>query len=227
MPSANEIMSGLTSVISAVDTYSSRITESNPVNKILTSYDAFLGAVAQGKDGIRNYLPSEEIDSLTDNINKQLETCIKLERSPLKQAKMRFAAANLEASLKGFELPLEKNTAFDNLSYAGLEEKEVLEKAIPAVKEAIIKLNGEHVSRKEYAQAVINEALNNLPAELQKEREEKQKQDKGVNIVTEGKEQTQPTPPGYKPSISTSTRSSFAESVKKSRESEQQSGRSK
>ncbi|BBJ31523.1 hypothetical protein RAS_06320 [Rickettsia asiatica] len=73
MPNANEIMSGLTSVISAVDIYSSRIIESNPVNKILTSYDAFLGAVAQGKDGIRNYLPSEEINSLTDNINKPLE----------------------------------------------------------------------------------------------------------------------------------------------------------
>ncbi|QQV75097.1 hypothetical protein H6P87_00642 [Rickettsia tillamookensis] len=162
MPSANEIMSGLTSVISAVDTYSSRIAESNPVNKILTSYDAYLGAVAQGKEGIRNYLPSEGIDSLTNDINKQFEACVKLEGSPLKQAKMRFAAANLEASLKGFELPLEKNTAFDNLSYAGLEEKEVLEKAIPAVKEAIIKLNGETVSREKYAEAVINEALNNL-----------------------------------------------------------------
>lgn len=183
MPNANEMMSGLTSVISAVDTYSGRIAESNPVNKILTSYDAYLGAVAQGKDGIRNYLPSKEIDSLTNGINQQLETCIKLEVSSTKQAKMRFAAANLEASLKGFELPLEKNTAFDNLSYTGLEEQEILGKAIPAVKEAIIKLNGEHVSRKEYAQAVINEALNNLKKDPEISAESLKKYE---NFITQG-----------------------------------------
>ncbi len=183
MPNANEIMSGLTSVISAVDTYSSRITESNPINKILTSYDAYLGAVAQGKEGIRGYLSSEGIDSLTDQINKQLETCIKLEVSPTKQAKMRFAAANLEASLKGFELPLEKNTAFDNLSYTGLEEQEILGKAIPAVKEAIVKLNGEHVSREQYAQSIIKEALESLQKDSEVSVESLKKYE---NFITQG-----------------------------------------
>ncbi|BBJ31522.1 hypothetical protein RAS_06310 [Rickettsia asiatica] len=96
---------------------------------------------------------------------------------------MKFTAANLEASLKGFELPLEKNTAFDNLSYAGLEEKEVLEKAIPAVKEAIIKLNGEHVSREEYAQAVINETLNNLKKDPEISAESLKKYE---NFITQG-----------------------------------------
>ncbi|MFP3012781.1 MAG: hypothetical protein ACEY3D_07735 [Rickettsia sp.] len=183
MPNANEIMSGLTSVISAVDTYSSRITESNPINKILTSYDAYLGTVAQGKEGIRGYLSSEGIDSLTDQINKQLETCIKLEVSPTKQAKMRFAAANLEASLKGFELPLEKNTAFDNLSYTGLEEQEILGKAIPAVKEAIVKLNGEHVSREQYAQSIIKEALESLQKDSEVSVESLKKYE---NFITQG-----------------------------------------
>lgn len=215
MPNANEIMSGLTSVISAVDTYSSRITESNPINKILTSYDAYLGAVAQGKEGIRGYLSSENIDSLTDQINKQLETCIKLEVSPTKQAKMRFAAANLEASLKGFELPLEKNTAFDNLSYTGLEEQEILGKAIPAVKEAIVKLNGEHVSREQYAQSIIKEALEILQKDSKVSVESLKKYE---NFITQGDKSKKLVNGEFQPAVIPEKTDQLAEEATKAKE---------
>lgn len=164
MPNANELMTGLTSVVNAIDIYENRIVETDPVVKISTRYDALLGALAQGKEGARNYLPSEKLDSLVEKINTQLKSCINLEASPTKQAKMRFAAANLEASLKGFDLPLERGAVFDSKvsSYFGLKDEEIFDKAMPALKKAIVELGGKNIPREEYAQKIIDKTLENL-----------------------------------------------------------------
>lgn len=191
MPNANEMLAGLKATTQAIDEYRNRMNLDGPINdKVLTMYDNLLGAVNHGKEGIRNYLASEEINELVNSINQQSKACIKLEVSPAKQAKMRLAATNLEASLKGFELPLEKNAAFDNLSYTGLEEKEILEKALPAVKEALIELNDQKISKDQYVKALIDKTQEILkkdskitPEQLEKYKKFITQGDKSKNLV--------------------------------------------
>lgn len=69
------------------------------------------------------------------------------------------------------------------MSYTGLEEQEILGKAIPAVKEAIVKLNGEHVSREQYAQSIIKEALESLQKDSEVSVESLKKYE---NFITQG-----------------------------------------
>ncbi|WP_375333410.1 hypothetical protein [Candidatus Tisiphia endosymbiont of Xenochironomus xenolabis] len=142
-------------------------------DEILQFNEASMSVIESlGAENFRTSLSDDKIQQFVDTIALNSELCSKFISTDQELDKLKLKVAKTEGALKGFVLPLEERSAFaGKLTNFGLGREEY---KIPmeATKEALLKLQGQKLSKVEYADKVVartmeilNQDKRNFPAE--------------------------------------------------------------
>lgn len=108
-----------------------------------------------GAENFRTSLSNDRIQQLIDTIALNSKLCSKFISTDQELDKLKLKVAKTEGALKGFVLPLEERSAFaGKLTNFGLD-KEEYKIPMEATKEALLELQGQKLTKGEYADKVV------------------------------------------------------------------------
>ncbi|WP_341752926.1 MULTISPECIES: hypothetical protein [unclassified Candidatus Tisiphia] len=154
-------------------------------DEILQFNEASMSVIESlGAENFRTSLSDDKIQQFVDTIALNSELCSKFISTDQELDKLKLKVAKTEGALKGFVLPLEERSAFaGKLTNFGLDREEY---KIPmeATKEALLKLQGQKLTKGEYADKVVARTMEILNQDKQNFSAEKLQQFK--NFVRQG-----------------------------------------
>jgi len=106
-----------------------------------------------GTQEFRNHLTSEQKVTLVNAINSSSLEVVKLAENQVDKDKLTLIAAKIEASLKGFELPLSLGGPSDELELYALEQDHYAQ-IIDITKKSLLELAGQDVQPEAYAEQI-------------------------------------------------------------------------
>ncbi|MCC8399125.1 MAG: hypothetical protein LN563_00850 [Rickettsia endosymbiont of Platyusa sonomae] len=154
-------------------------------DEILLFNEASMSVIESlGAENFRTSLSNDRIQQLVDTIALNSKLCSKFISTDQELDKLKLKVAKTEGALKGFVLPLEERSAFaGKLTNFGLD-KEEYKIPMEATKEALLELQGQKLTKGEYADKVVARTMEILNQDKQNFSAEKLQQFE--NFVRQG-----------------------------------------
>lgn len=153
------LIKDLTSLESRYDSYVSSIDQALKANiyqqeEILArQHDGSLSVMdGLGAPQFRDYLNSEQKENLVQAMRFASNEMLKVAEKEQDREKLILSCAKIEASIKGFELPLSIGGPADDLEYYGLDKKSDYQVIIEATKQSLLELSGQNIPDSEFPQ---------------------------------------------------------------------------
>ncbi|MDP5020916.1 MAG: hypothetical protein NWP91_04205, partial [Rickettsiaceae bacterium] len=106
-----------------------------------------------GAQEFRNHLTSEQKVALVNAINSSSAEIVNFTETQVDKNKLTIITAKLEASLKGFELPLSLGGPVDELTLYSLDKADY-SKIINITKQSLLELSGQNIQPEDYAEQI-------------------------------------------------------------------------
>ena len=136
-----------------------------------------------GADELRNHLTPEQKEELINSFRETTSAISETLQDAKEKEKLDINTAKMEASLKGFELPLALGGRSDQIKSHGLNMKEHYPKIIKATQEALVELAGKGIPHEEYAEKLQESILKKVQNEFSAEQLESVEK-----IIAQGKQ---------------------------------------